>query len=182
VVFKIVNIAGFLGRCRKAHGIFPSKAAGLAVATIILSTHAFVAAAPQEIVGRASVIDGDTLEIHGQRVRLHGIDAPESRQTCKRAGKDWRCGQAAALALSNWIGTATVTCQQTAVDRYKRIVARCSANGHDIAVHLVREGWALDWPRYSGGEYGPHQEAARTAGKGIWGSEFVPPWEWRAKS
>ncbi len=48
------------------------------------------------MAGTASVIDGDTLEIHGQRIRFHGIDAPESRQLCRLDGKPWQCGKDAA--------------------------------------------------------------------------------------
>src|SRR5262245_53106307 len=82
------------------------------------------------IVGRASVIDGDTIEIHGERIRLHGIDAPESTQPCTGAdGRAWRCGQRAALALSDRIGAHTVSCDPRDRDRYGRIVAVCSAGG-----------------------------------------------------
>jgi endonuclease YncB( thermonuclease family) len=71
-----------------------------------------------EIAGIASVIDGDTIEIHGQRIRLHGIDAPESGQTCLDAdGRTWRCGQRAALALQDLIRRRTVACDDRDVDR-----------------------------------------------------------------
>ncbi len=133
------------------------------------------------IIGRASVIDGDTIEIQGKRIRLHGIDAPESAQTCERNGKPWRCGQAAALALSDWLGAATVTCRQTDTDRYKRIVARCSKIGQDVATWLVASGWALDWPRYSGGAYAAVQAKAKDGRLGIWAGTFNEPWEWRLR-
>ncbi len=66
----------------------------LAIALCLLASPALAA-----VTGIASVIDGDTLEIHGQRIRLHGIDAPESRQLCFIDGKPWQCGKDAANAL-----------------------------------------------------------------------------------
>ncbi len=56
-----------------------------------------------DIVGRASVIDGDTIEIHGLRIRLHGVDAPEKGQPCfDAANQPYRCGQKAAMALDEF--------------------------------------------------------------------------------
>jgi endonuclease YncB( thermonuclease family) len=138
-----------------------------------------VAASQPDLIGRASVIDGDTIEIHGQRIRIWGIDAPESRQLCHVQGNPWRCGQRAALALSDWIGHQTVACAERDRDRYGRVVATCSVAGEGVAVWLVRHGWALDWPRYSKGAYaGPQREAA-AARAGIWQGDFEKPWEWR---
>ena len=138
----------------------------------VVTTHA-------DFVGRASVIDGDTIEIHGQRIRLWGIDAPESRQLCHVQGKPWRCGQRSALALSDWIGQRTVACAERDRGRYGRVVATCSVAGEGVAAWLVRHGWALDWPRYSHRAYaGPQREAA-AAKAGIWKGDFEKPWEWR---
>ncbi len=64
-----------------------------------------------DVAGVASVIDGDTIEVHGQRIRFHGIDAPESRQLCRLDGKPWQCGKDAANALAEKIGRRPVTCE-----------------------------------------------------------------------
>lgn len=133
-----------------------------------------------DLVGRATVIDGDTLEIHGQRIRLEGIDAPESRQPCthRETGQNWRCGQRAALWLSDLIGAQTVTCTPAGADRYQRVLAHCSVGGQDIGSEMVRKGWAMAYVRYSN-RYEPEEAEARKAGVGIWQTEFDPPWDWR---
>jgi endonuclease YncB( thermonuclease family) len=136
------------------------------------------------LTGRASVIDGDTIEIRGQRIRLHGIDAPEGRQTCEdRAGREYRCGQAAAKALDEWLAQSRPTrCKERDVDRYKRVVAQCwRADGGEVNAWLVRSGHALDWPRYSKGAYAAEQREAQAARAGVWKGRFEEPWEWRRR-
>lgn len=132
--------------------------------------------------GIASVIDGDTLELHGERIRLHGIDAPESAQTCQDArGRSWPCGRRAALALADRIRQRPLRCEQTGRDRYRRTLAVCYLGRSDLNAWLVRNGWALAYRRYSG-DYLGQEKAAQAAGVGIWVGSFVPPWEWRRRT
>jgi endonuclease YncB( thermonuclease family) len=131
-----------------------------------------------DVAGVVSVIDGDTIEVHGQRIRLHGIDAPESRQLCRLDGKPWQCGKDAANVLADKIDRRPVMCEDLGRDRYKRIIARCTVAGEDMGAWMVSQGLALAYRRYSV-DY-VHEEAdAQAARRGIWASEFVPPWEWR---
>lgn len=136
------------------------------------------------IVGRASVIDGDTLEIHGERIRIWGVDAPESRQTCEDDhGSVYRCGQKSAFALADWVDQSQpVRCEPRYKDRYKRFVAICyTSTGDDIAEWLVRNGYAIDWPKYSNGFYAVPQNEARQAKIGMWQGSFIEPWKFRKK-
>jgi endonuclease YncB( thermonuclease family) len=133
--------------------------------------------------GRATVLDGDTIEITGERIRLHGIDAPESGQQCRDAdGAPWPCGQKASFALDDFLAASRPThCTMVDRDRWGRVVATCIRNdGADVNEWLVRQGWALDWPRYSDGAYHGAQREARISRRGIWRGEFVEPWAWRA--
>ncbi len=78
----------------------------LTIALCLLATPALA-----DVAGVASVIDGDTIEVHGQRIRLHGIDAPASRQLCRQEGNPWPYGKDAANALADKIGRRPVTCE-----------------------------------------------------------------------
>lgn len=146
--------------------------------TLFLLIAGSSAASADPIIGQASVIDGDTIEIHGVRIRLNGIDAPESRQLCRKGDVDYRCGQAAAFALADLIGDTTVSCEPSGKDRYGRTIATCAAHGADIGSRMVEAGHALAFRRYSL-VYVDAEDAARAAALGVWQGEFMPPWEWR---
>jgi endonuclease YncB( thermonuclease family) len=150
----------------------------LAAAQILLGS--MPVAFADDLTGQASIIDGDTLEIHGNRIRLWGIDAPESSQLCR--GEDslqYRCGAQAANDLDTLIKGRPVSCLPISLDRYGRTVATCSVDGADLGDWLVRSGLALDWPQYSKGKYGAAQQAAEQAGRGIWKGSYVEPWLYR---
>ena len=153
----------------------------LAPLLVVAGVSGFATAAHADMAGVASVIDADTIEIHGQRIRLHGIDAPESSQIClDSADQRWRCGQRAALALQDLIGRRTVTCDERDVDRYRRIVGRCLVGDLDINEWLVAQGLALAYRRYSL-DYVAAEAKAREAHRGMWAGTFEPSWEWRRR-
>jgi endonuclease YncB( thermonuclease family) len=134
-----------------------------------------------DFVGQASVVDGDTLEIQGTRIRLWGIDAPEGSQLCRDDDSlQYRCGAQAANDLDAFIARRPVKCSLVNVDPYGRLVATCSVGGTDLGEWLVRKGLALDWPQYSKGRYGGAQRDAEHAGRGIWKGSYVEPWLYRA--
>jgi endonuclease YncB( thermonuclease family) len=119
--------------CGKAT-TFQSECSGPAGGFLTSHSRPARQASADTIAGRATVIDGDTLEIHGERIRILDIDAPESRQTCNAlSGSGWKCGQWAANKLAEWIGQLTVTCETTRKDRYGRWLARCDVAGVNVA-------------------------------------------------
>jgi endonuclease YncB( thermonuclease family) len=139
------------------------------------------ASAVGEARGPASAVDGDTLEIAGQAFHLRGIDAPEPGQECRWPNKTIDCGEIAKLALMDLLAGATVTCRpagDAAADGGR--TALCVADGFDLSANMVHTGWALADPQ-AGGDYAAVEARARTAQRGVWKGEFVPPWEWRAR-
>lgn len=133
----------------------------------------------QVYFGSAQAVDGDSLEIGETRIRLFGIDAVEARQTCDRNGEAWACGQDAAIALSALADGKSLNCTQRGSDPYGRVVASCTVNGRDLAEQMVRMGYAVALRDFSTA-YVPAEEAAKSRGVGIWGSEFQMPSDYRA--
>ena len=158
---------------KNKNALGPLLAAWL-LAVVTLSANA----AEQTASGRASVVDGDTLELHGLRVRLEAIDAPEVRQRCQYNGHEWPCGRRAAFALADMIGARPVSCRWREHDRYRRAIARCEVGGIDLGGWMVVRGWALAYRRY-GLRYVGQEQRARAARRGLWAGWFVPPWALR---
>ncbi len=148
-----------------------------------MAVFAMLSAAPlsaAELIGPARVIDGDTLEIQGQRIRLYGIDAPESRQYCVAGNTEYPCG---AMATS-WVAAMTlgheIRCEGDKKGKYGRLLAICFVADKNLNSGIVRAGWALAYTRYSS-DYLDAQAIAARDHLGIWAGKFTPPWEWRKR-
>ena len=138
------------------------------------------ATTPRSAGSPPRIIDGDSLEISGVRVRLHGIDAPEAKQSCHDAqGRRYRCGRDATSVLKQ-LAAGGVRCRmQHGTDRYGRKIGTCyAADGVNINAQMVRLGYALAYRKYSR-KYVPEEEEARARRRGLHRGAFVDPWAWR---
>ena len=139
----------------------------LGVVCLVASSFLFAPRAQVQglVVGEARVVDGATLHIGDSRIRLFGIDAPERGQPCF----DGRpCGLLATEFLRGLVSGRILRCREEDVDRYRRVVATCEADGVDVARQLVRHGHAIPYERFSDRYVADRQEV-----------EFVAPWDWR---
>lgn len=138
---------------------------------------------PFDIQGRVEVTkvtDGDSLRSGPLRIRIFGIDAPETKQTCTAPdGAQWACGKAATQSMRDIVATAGhLNCHLRDTDRYGRLVMQCFAGEIDIAEALVKTGLAMAYRRYST-LYVATERAAQDAKRGMWAGTFAAPWEWR---
>lgn len=131
-----------------------------------------------EKVGIARVIDGDSLSLGGEQIRLLGIDAPEMRQYCTLEGAKWGCGKASAKALRQFIGGRAVKCEGDDYDKHSRLLGVCFVGDQELNRWMIEQGWAVSF----GGRYSRWEAAARQAKKGIWRSEFIMPYQWRRQN
>ena len=158
-----------------------SALAGVVALVLLLLLPGRESTARAPLVGAARVIDGDTLEISGERVRLEGIDAPETAQTCSRPrGSSWACGRDSTAALERLLGKQKIACEDHGTDKYGRMLGVCFLGARDINAWMVHEGLAWAFVKYSRSYV--HEEAeARARRIGIWQGEAEPAWDFRAK-
>ncbi len=140
------------------------------------------------ITGKARVTDGDTIKINNQKIRLFGIDAPETKQFCKEVylsflifnfKRDYKCGEKSTNALKKKIKDKKIRCLiQDNKDRYRRNIGICYLKKQDINSWLVKNGYAIAYRRYSK-KYIMDEQHAKDNKLGIWQGTFMKPEKWR---
>ena len=142
----------------------------------------------EQIIGKAKVIDGDTIIINNKKIRFAGIDAPESfffgkTQMCKIEKKKISCGNNAKEFLSRKIKNKVLKClNEPKKDKYDRIIAECFVENESLSLFMVKNGHAFDYKKYSNGKFEQAEKFARKNKLGIWASVFEYPWVWRKKN
>lgn len=132
-----------------------------------------------EVTGKIRVIDGDTIDLDGTRVRLHGIDAPERDQPCTTlGGQNWGCGDWVTQQVRARYQGAQARCAPVDQDRYGRVVARCFVEGQDIGRAMVADGLAYAYRKYSM-DYDLDEKSAFVADRGIHGFTLQSPARYR---
>ncbi len=144
----------------------------------------------KEISGNAKIIDGDTIKINSKKIRLHGIDAPEFKQMCKKPylkivfftfTKDYPCGKISTQKLQKKINNKAITCKILDIDRYKRLIGECFKRNLNLNSWLVSNGYAVAYRKYSK-KYVSFEINAKNEKLGIWQGKFEMPWDYRRKN
>lgn len=166
---------------RRPRGGWARRALDIALAGSVLLLFVLAAvwldrSATVSRTGTPRFVDGDSLELDGERLRIRGIDAPELGQFCSLDGADYPCGRRALASLRNIVGADAVRCSGSEHDRYDRLLVRCEAGGRDLGFTQVEAGWALAF-----GGYEDAERSARTARRGLWAGTFETPSDWRAR-
>ncbi|MCG6204248.1 thermonuclease family protein [Rhodopseudomonas sp. HC1] len=135
-----------------------------------------------EVAGVPQIVDGDTVEISGAKIRLRGIDAPEMDQLCFDAkGDRWSCGIAARDQLARRFGDKPWTCRVSGADEDGRSLGTCLVQSESVEEWMAGSGWALAFTRYTR-NYEKPEAVAREARSGLWAGAFIPPWDWRSRT
>jgi endonuclease YncB( thermonuclease family) len=132
-----------------------------------------------QISGPATVVDGSSLDIKSNRMRIWGIDTPERGAWCYRSDRRWKPMDDATSALRRCLQGKTVTCRVQKVERSwfrLRHTSECwTEDGHDLGDCMIRAGWATDYSCYSGGYYRDLETEAKNKGLGLWQCDNGPP-------
>lgn len=158
----------------------------LVLAVALLS--AATPAAAVQIVGQARVIDGDTIEVAGQTIRLAVVDTPEAGQSCDVNGKPVACGAAASFRLENMLAGREVRCDHRGAISHGRAVADCHVDGTSVTLTLLAEGigkidsrYLHEWPDRAAG-WERAQDNAAAARLGLWQGHAMAPRVYRTAS
>jgi len=139
-------------------------------------------AAAANLSGTPEVVDGDTLIVAGETIRLFGVDAPEPGQICAIGQRTYDCGEIARTAMLDLTAGTPVTCELMADARNDEPregkLGRCTAAGYDLSEGMVYTGWALA-QRDVTRRYVPFETGAQKAKRGLWRGKFISPWAWR---
>ncbi len=120
-------------------------------------------------LGKARVIDGDTIVIKKEKIRFGGINSPERKETGYQLAKD---------KLLKKISNQSITCiKEKNKDKYQRTVAECFINGESLSSFMVKNGYACDFIFYSKGKYADEQKYAKKKKLGIWKMKYDISWE-----
>ena len=131
--------------------------------------------------GQIKVVDADTIISNNEKIRLYGIDAPETEQYCYVKKEAWPCGKLATEYLKNLlkdVSPPSLHCKISSKDRYGRSIGVCYIEDKNINRNLVENGWALAYREYSK-DFIHSEKLASKKKIGIWQGEFVEPWNWR---
>ena len=142
------------------------------------------------ISGIAEVVDGDTIKIRSNKIRLFGIDAPEKKQFCKKIyltisilsfQKDYPCGKISTMKLKKKISNKEIICKSSEKDKYHRLIAVCFKKQTNLNAWMVKNGYAVAYRKYSK-NFVSQEIIAKKNKLGLWQGSFEMPWEYRKKN
>ena len=142
------------------------------------------------ISGIAEVVDGDTIKINSNKIRLFGIDAPEKKQFCNKTyltisilnfQKDYPCGKISTMKLKKKISNKEIICKSSEKDKYQRLIAECFNKQTNLNAWMVKNGYAVAYRKYSK-KFVSQEIAAKRNKLGLWQGSFEMPWDYRKKN
>ena len=140
-----------------------------------------VSAQAADITGPVRVVDGNTLDVGGQVVRLYGIQAPHLEQTCRtRKGQEQQCGRISSMGLTEMVRGPEARCEDKGLDTEGRRHALCFIGWLNLSEEMVASGYALADP-VTGADFQRAETFAQARKEGLWRTEFTKPWEWQGQ-